>query len=184
MPLLDALAKRSSNRAFLPTELTSQELSDLLWAADGVNRENGKRTAPSTMDLREIDIYVLLKKGVFVYDPNSNKLIQKSKDDLIPFAGRQPYVKEAPLALVYVFDHSRMTAKLPNEVERRSYANVDCGFISQNVYLFCASKGLATVVLGFVDKEGLFPKLGLKAGVQEILYSQPVGHPDTARLKR
>ena len=184
MPLLDALAKRSSNRAFLPKELSSQELSDLLWAADGVNRENGKRTAPTAMNLQEIDIYVLLKSGVYVYDASAGKLVQKSKDDVRPFAGLQPFVKDAPLSLVYVVDYSRMTAKVPDEMNRRLWSNVDTGFISQNVYLYCATKGLATVVLAFVDKAVLGPKLGLKDGVQEITYSQPVGHPDPARLQR
>lgn len=184
LPLMDALAKRSSHRAFLPKELSNQELSDLLWAADGVNRENGKRTAPSAMNLQEIDVYVLLKSGVYLYDAQGNKLVQKSKEDARPFAGRQPFAKEAPVSLVYVADYARMKERVPDESNRLRWANVDAGFVSQNVYLFCASKGYATVVLAFVDAAALAPKLGLKDGEQEVLYSQPLGHPDPARIQR
>jgi len=175
LPLMDALAKRSSKRAFAPEELSLQEISDLLWAADGQNRPDGRRTAPSTMNMKEIKVYVLLKAGAYVYDANANKLERVVEGDFREMAGTQSFVKDAPLDLVYVADFDLM-GKVSDPLQRRLYAHVDSGFISQNVYLFCASKGLATVVLGSVDRTLLAKRLGLNER-QEITYSQPVGRP-------
>jgi len=178
LPLMDALSKRSSKRAFSQEELSLQEISDLLWAADGENRTDGRRTAPSTMNMKEIKIYVLLKSGVYVYNASSNKLDRVAEGDFREMAGTQSFVKDAPLDLVYVADFDLM-GKVSDPLQRRLYAHVDSGFISQNVYLFCASKGLATVVLGSVDRGLLAKRLGLREQ-QEITYSQPVGRPAKA----
>lgn len=143
-PLMQVLKDRSSARSFSPKELPAQVQSNLLWAAFGVNRpESGKRTAPSAMNWQEIDVYVAAANGLYVYDAKANRLIPVVRDDVRSQTGTQPFVKDAPLNLVYVADLSRTRGSSP---ERDTYVAADTGFIAQNVYLFCASEGLATVV--------------------------------------
>ncbi len=178
MPLMDALSKRSSQRAFSSKELSLQEISDLLWAADGVNRPDGRRTAPSTMNMKEIKIYVVLKAGIYLYDAPENKLKLLVAGDFRSVVGLQPFVKDAPLDLIYVVDFNFM-GKVKDPLQKRLYAHVDSGFISQNVYLFCASKGLSTVVLGYIDRDVLAKRLALTE-TQEVTYAQPVGYPSDA----
>jgi SagB-type dehydrogenase family enzyme len=174
MPLMEVLAKRSTSRSFQSKELTSQQLSDLLWAAFGINRTDGKRTAPSSMNWQETDIYVLLETGVYVYDAAENQLIQKSLDDIRNMVGKQDFVKEAPVQIVLVADLSKM-GEGSNE-EKLNTANIDAGYISQNIYLFCTSEGLATGARAFIDKEALSPKLKLRTD-QQIIIAHSVGFP-------
>jgi SagB-type dehydrogenase family enzyme len=174
-PLMQALKERHSTREFSPRALSHQVLSNLLWAAAGVNRsESGKRTAPSAMDWREIDIYVTLHEGVYRYDANDNVLLPVRKEDLRAATGQQEFVGDAPVNLVYVADLDRMDGASPEK--KNLYAAADTGFIAQNVYLFCASEGLVTVVRGSVDRESLAAKLGL-AKHQRIILAQTVGYP-------
>ncbi len=175
-PLMQALRARSTVREFDPgRELTTQTLSNLLWAAGGVNRpESGKRTVPSAMDAREVDVYVATRHGFYRYEPVSHALRRIVPGDLREQTGSQSYVRDAPITLVYVADYKRL-AKAP-EAERPFYAAVDTGFISQNVYLFAASEGLATVVRAGVDREQLSRTVGL-APEQHITLVQCVGHP-------
>ena len=142
MPLMDALAKRSTARAFDSKELSPQQLSSLLWAAFGINRPDGKRTAPSARNFQETDIYVLLKSGAYVYSAKSNKLDLVVAEDIRALGGTQAFVKDAPVTLVFVADLSKM-GKGSNE-DKKNTANIDVGYISQNAYLFCASEGLVT----------------------------------------
>lgn len=173
-PLLEALSQRQSLRSFSSKEPSSQTLSDLLWAAFGINRkDSGKRTAPSASNRQEIDIYVATKQGVFIYDAKNNQLNPVVSEDVRTVIGRQPFVKDAPVVLVYVADYRRMRGQ---ETQNDFYSAADTGFISQNVYLFCASEGLATVVLGMVNKDALSKKMGL-AQEQKIILAQPVGYP-------
>jgi SagB-type dehydrogenase family enzyme len=175
MPLMQALKERHSTREFSPRDLSKQMLSNLLWAAAGVNRpESGKRTAPSARDWRDIDIYVTLREGVYRYDADDHVLVLVSKEDLRASTGMQDFVAEAPVNLVYVTDLNRMEGASPEQKDL--YAAADTGFIAQNVYLFCASEGLATVVRGSVDRDALAPKLGL-AKHQRIILAQTVGYP-------
>jgi SagB-type dehydrogenase family enzyme len=183
MPLMEALAKRHSGRAYLPKELPKQELSDLLWAAFGINREDGKRTAPSARNYQEIDIYVMMKSGVYVYDAKADKLVQKSKDDIRASVGIQPFVKDAPVVLLYVADLAKMAEGGKGE-NRMALAHADSGFISQNVYLYCASKGLSTVVLGLIKRAELAKILNLPEDAYIITYGQSLGYPDPARAMR
>lgn len=174
-PFMEALAKRKSSRSFDARKLPAQTISNLLWAADGINRQDsGKRTAPSAMNRQEIDIYVAMANGLYLYDAKANRLDPVLSEDIRAHAGEQPFVKTAPLALIYVADYSRMK-KAPKE-SRDFYSATDTGFISQNVYLYCASEGLATVVLGWVDKPALAKAMKLKAD-QNIILTQPVGYP-------
>jgi SagB-type dehydrogenase family enzyme len=173
-PLMQALKLRQSSREFDTKPLPPQELSNLLWAADGINRpEDGKRTAPSAMNWQEIDIYAALQQGTYVYDAKLNRLVCISQKDLREATGKQSFVQEAPLNLVYVADEKRMSRA--NEEDRIRWSSADAGFIAQNVYLYCASQGLAVVVRGMVDHEKLSKELNLKSS-QKILLSQTVGY--------
>jgi nitroreductase len=174
-PLMQALKERKSAREFSPRELTLQVLSNLLWAAYGINRPaSGGRTAPSTMDMREIDIYVVKKDGAYLFDAQANTLIPIAAGDLRALTGLQPFVKDAPVNLVYVADISKMAKLSADSVDM--YAACDTGFISQNVYLYCASEGLVTVVRGWVDKPALAKAIKLRPD-QKIILAQTVGYP-------
>ena len=174
-PLMQALQERHSTREFSSKALSRQVLSNLLWAAAGVNRPaSGKRTAPSARDWREIDIYVTLPEAVYRYDAYTHGLMLVHKEDLRAATGVQDFVAQAPLNLVYVADLSRMTGA---DVEQKNfYAAADTGFIAENVYLFCASAGLATVVRGSVERDALAAKLGL-GKQQRIILAQTLGYP-------
>jgi nitroreductase len=174
LPLMDALAKRSTARACNSKELTQQQLSSLLWAAFGINRPDGKRTAPSARNFQETDIYVLLKKGAYVYSAKSNKLDLVVAEDIRALGGTQAFVKDAPVTLVFVADLSKM-GDGSNE-DKKNTANVDVGYISQNVYLFCTSEGLVTGARGSVDRAALGPKLKLRPN-QTIILAQSAGYP-------
>ncbi len=173
MPLMDALAKRSTARSFATNELAPQQISSLLWAAFGISRPDGKRTAPSARNNQETDIYVLLKQGAYVYSAASNKLDLVVAEDIRALGGTQEFVKDAPLTLVYVADLARTGG---NNEGARNTANVDVGYISQNVYLFCASEGLVTGARGSVDRAVPGPKLKLRPN-QLIVLAQSVGYP-------
>lgn len=174
-PLMQCLKDRQSQREFSPDPLPLQVLSDLLWAAYGINRpESGKRTAPSAVNWQNIDIYVALADGLYLYEPKEHKLIQLLAEDIRGLTGTQPFIKEAPLNLIYVAD----LAKIPRgtDEDKRFYSAAHTGFISQNVYLFCASEGLATVVRALINREELAKKMGLRPD-QQITLAQTVGYP-------
>jgi len=174
--LMRALQDRNSSRSFSDKELPDQLLSNLLWAAFGVNRpDSGKRTAPSAKNWQEIDIYVALAKGLFLYDAVSHTLKPVLAEDIRAAVGRQGFTSVAPVNLIYVADRGRMRGA--DDEAKDFYSATDTGFISQNVYLFCASEGLATVVLGYVDKPALEKKMGLRPD-QKVILTQPVGYPE------
>jgi SagB-type dehydrogenase family enzyme len=174
MPLMEALSKRESNRTFSSKELSEQTISNLLWAAFGINRKKtDKRTAPSARNKQEIDIYLCTSKGVYLYDAKDNSLKPALDKDIRLETGKQDFTGEAPACLVYVANFDRMAGSLEDKI---FYSAADTGFISQNVYLFCASTGLNTVVLGYVDKATLKKIMNLGEN-QRIILTQPVGHP-------
>ncbi len=178
-PLMEALAQRRTTREIAPDELPLEILSNLLWAAFGVNRTEGPmgrpgRTAPSAMNLQEIEIYVALAKGVYRYEAVPHRLAPVLSGDIRAQAGRRPGVAQAPVTLIYVSDIGKF-AKVPQPELRTAFTNADVGFIGQNVYLFCASEGLA----GWFhtpDREALAKALGL-GPEQRVLYAQTVGYP-------
>ncbi len=175
MPLMEALDKRCSTRDFTDKDLPEQTLSNLLWAAFGINREESdKHTAPSSNNNQEIDIYVVTAHGAFKYVPKGHLLELISDEDFRSVCGEQAYVATAAINLVYVTDLSRTDQKDLTAEPLASYSNV--GFISQNVYLFCASEGLGAVIRGWINKEALQEKLQLKPN-QKIILSQSVGFP-------
>ncbi len=175
MPLMQALKARHSTREFGSRPLPPQVLANLLWAANGVNRPHtGQRTAPSAHDWREIDVYLTTAEGAYRYDPPTHTLIKVAAGDIRPLAGVQDFVATAPLNLVYVADLDRMSGAAADD--KAFYSATDAGFIAQNVYLYCASAGLAVVVRGLVDRDALGAALGLGAH-QRITLAQSVGYP-------
>jgi SagB-type dehydrogenase family enzyme len=174
IPLMEGISKRRSDREFASQELPLPLLSNLLWAAYGVNRADGHRTAPSALDAQEIDVYVALPSGAYLYDATAHQLKLIVSSDLRSITGYQDFVDDAPLDLVFVADYSRM--KLVPVALRESYASVAAGAISQNVYLFAAGNGLATVIRAWIDRESIANALGLSHDHQ-VLLSQTVGYP-------
>lgn len=174
LPLLEALDERRSGRQFRPEPVPLSVLSNLLWAADGINRpETGGRTAPSALNAQEIAVYVALASGVYVYEPKAHVLNRVADGDARRVTGYQQFVDEAPVELIFVADHSH-NRLVPSNL-RRLYAAVSAGAICQNVYLFCASAGLVTVARGWFDRHALAEALALHRG-QEVMLAQTVGY--------
>jgi nitroreductase len=173
-PLIEALKSRHSTREYSDRPLPRQILADLLWAAFGVNRPNGDRTAPYWRHVMVMDIYVAMADGVWLYEPKTHTLLSHLPDDIRAQTGTQDFVASAPLNLIYVAHGERMQDVNPEE--RRLYASVDAGFIGQNVYLFCASENLATVFRGSVDTVKLGRALQLP-DQQFVTFAQTVGFP-------
>jgi nitroreductase len=171
-PLMQVLKDRKSTRDFRPDKLSAQTLSNLLWAGFGVNRPDGRRTAPSASNHQEIDIYVATADGLYVYDAKGNRLHAALHDDVREKTGIQPFVGNAPVNLVYVADLAKAGA---DSAERDMDVAADTGFIAENVYLFCASEGLATVVRGSIDRRALSSAMRLRSD-QRIILAQTVGY--------
>ncbi len=153
--------------------LEPQLLSDLLWAANGVNRPSGDRTAPYRRHIVVTDIYAAMADGVWFYEPKTHALLPHARDDIRAQTGSQDFVGGAPLDLVYAAHGERMTDVGPEE--RRLFASADACFIGRNLYLFCASEGLGTV-RGSVDQLKLAATLNLPNG-QFVTFAQTVGYP-------
>ena len=165
MSLRESLQNRHTVRRFADTPLTMQLLSDILWSANGVNRPNGKRTAPSALDKREILIYVALPGGGYFYDPEKHALEKICDTDLRSFCGRY----QAPCYLILVPDKNRQ----PNEI----FAAVDAGYVSQNIYLAATAANLGTCAMGSItDRAKLISELKLGGNVPLLVH--PVGIPE------
>jgi nitroreductase len=177
-PLMQALKLRATSRAFAPDPLPPQTLANLLWAAWGINRpQEGKRTAPSARNWQEIEVVVLTAIGAYVYDAATNALKPLVSGDLRALGGVQEFVKDAPVTLVFVADTARMGG---DPAEQKPMAWADAAFISQNVYLYCASEGLATGVRAMVDRPALAKALKLR-DPQLVTFAQSVGFPKKDR---
>lgn len=175
MTLMNALRNRASTRAFSNEAISAEQLSGLLWAANGVNRPaTGGRTAPSAHNWQEIDLYVVLQQGSYRYDARQHRLLHLGAQDLRGATGLQDFVATAPLNLVYVADFDRVSAA--NGEDRSFLIGADAGCIAQNVYLYCAGAGLGCVVRGLVDRKLLAARLGLQP-TQRIALAQSVGRP-------
>lgn len=173
--LMQALTDRASQREFADKQLSLEDLSSLLWAANGVNREDGKRTAPSAVNAQDVDIYVSMASGAYLYDAKKSQLTRITTEDLrSAVCGKQPM--EAPVFLVMVADISRYPEGLASQrplVE--SFAAMDAGYVSQNICLYCSAAKLATVPRASMDKEALTKSLNLK-DTQIPLLNNPVGY--------
>lgn len=174
MPLYEALSNRQTNREFSDKELTEQQLSDLLWCANGENRKDGKRTAPSARNAQEIDIYVFSQKGVFLYVPEKNMLKMVIPEDMREgMSGRGgKMIMSAPVTLLFMANYDKM--KGFDEAGREFYGATDAGFVSQNVYLYCAANKLNTVVMGAIDRTRIMEFM--KVNGKPVL-AQPIGYP-------
>ena len=175
-PLMAALADRRSTRDLRPDPLPLATLSDLLWAATGVNRKaDGRLTAATARNWQSLEVYVVLPKATFRYEPAAHALVPVKAGDLRPLAGRQDFVATAPLNLVYVSDRTRLT-EVADEADKLLYDGVHAGIVAENVYLFAASAGLGTVVRAYVDKPAFAAAAGLP-DTRKVLLAQTVGLP-------
>jgi nitroreductase len=173
-PLMEALKQRQTIREIKPDKLPAQVLANLLWAGFGINRPgNGHRTAPSAMNSQEVDLYVALPEGLYVYEAKPHQLKPVLDKDLRARVSGQPFATNAPVVLIYVADLPRLAKSRPER--REFYAAIDTGCISQNIYLCCASEGLATVVFD-LDRPPLAAAMKLRPE-QEIILAQAVGYP-------
>lgn len=174
LSVMETLANRHSTREFSNKNLTLQELSNLLWAANGINRpEKGMRTAPSAMNAQEVDVYVCMEEGAFLYDAKSNQLQPVIQEDLRGLVGgKQTFVKNAPVILLMVSDLSKLPGG--NSEQTKLMAAIDAGIVSQNISIACSGLGLITVPRASMDKEALAQKLKLKS-TQLLLMNNPVG---------
>jgi nitroreductase len=173
--LMEVLTMRRSTRAFSGRPLSPQMLSDLLWCANGINRpESGGRTAPSARNWQEIDLYVALESGTFVFEPGPHRLRRVHDRDIRARTGQQDFVATAAVDLVMVADLAKISSTDPTE--RRFYSAADAGLIAANIYLFCAGAGLGTVMRGLIDRRVLARELGLSLQ-QRVLFAQTVGYP-------
>lgn len=173
-PLMQVLRDRKTSREFSSEKLPLQILSNLLWAAFGINRSTGQRTAPSAVNWQEIDIYVALSDGLFLYDAKTNALQPVLAEDIRAATGTQAYPKDAPVNLIYVADFDK-PGKVP-ETEKEFWSAADVGFIAQNAYLYCASEGLASGVRAMIDRPALAKIMKLRPK-QKILLAQSAGYP-------
>lgn len=172
---VDVLKNRKSSREYSPGNLSEQTLSNLLWTAWGINRpDSGRRTAPSALNKQEMDVYVTTSEGAYEYDAKAHALTSVAAGDIRTLTGKQSYFKDAAINLVYVADLSKMDGG--DETQKMQLASMDTGYISQNVYLYCAAEGLATVYRVSIDKPKLAELLKLKPD-QRIIGAQTVGLP-------
>jgi nitroreductase len=173
-PLITLLRDRKSVREFSAEKISLPVLSNLLWAAFGVTRPDGRRTAPSARNWQETDIYVASAEGLYLYHAKAHVLMPILKDDIRAMTGTQPYVKDVPVNLVYVADYAK-AGNSPME-EKDLWSACDTGFIAQNVYLYCTSEGLCGVVRGLIDKPALSRAMKLRPD-QKIILAHSIGYP-------
>jgi SagB-type dehydrogenase family enzyme len=173
-PLMQVLSDRRSQREFAPTPLPDRVLSNLLWAAFGVNRPDGHRTAPSARNWQEMQVYVARADGLYLYEPKAHALRLVIAEDLRAATGGQAFVADAPVNLVYVADLKKATGVTPDT--QALYMGADTGVIAENVYLYCASEGLACVVRATIDRDMLAKRLQLSPD-ERITLAQTVGYP-------
>ena len=170
---MEALQERRTMRELKPDRLPAQMLANLLWAGFGINRPaSGHRTAPSAMNSQEVDLYVALSEGLYIYEAKPHQLKPVLRKDLRAKTSGQPFATNAPAVLIFVADLPRLTKAKPEQ--REFYAALDTGFISQNVYLYCASAGLATVVYA-LDRAPLAAAMELRPE-QKVILAQAVGY--------
>jgi len=180
-PLMQCLNDRKSDRSFSTKKLPVQILSNLLWAACGINRPpSGRRTAPSALNWQEIDIYVAMEEGLYLYNAKTHTLDPVVKSDLRKHTARLPQpsrssIVGAPLQLIYVADYAKMRIGISDE-DAKFYSATDTAFIGQNVYLYCASEGLATIIRAYFDRDSLTKEMKLR-DTQKIILVQAAGYP-------
>ena len=179
-PLMKAIKLRRTKRTWQDIELSEQEMSNILWSACGITYEattnsKSRRTAPSSCNSQEIQVYVALRKGLYLYDETAHQLVKVLDDDIRQHIGTQKMMQNAPLGLIYASDYRRMTNPVYSDDARKWYTSAaDAAFMSENVYLYCAAANLSTAVLGLVDRDKLHDIMGL-GDREKVVYTQVVG---------
>ncbi len=175
LPLMEALSKRKTDRNFSSSEIDFNLLGQLLWAANGINRENeNKKTVPSARNAQEIDLYAFKEDGIWAYKPKGHQLVLLKKGDYRKQVSNQPFAATAPVILVLVANYDKM--KNFSAEDKVFYSTIDCGYICQNVYLFAASENLATVTIGQINREAVAKLLNIKNG--KVVIAQPIGYAE------
>lgn len=172
-PLMQCAAERRSERKFSAKALPAQLISEILYVADGINRKDGRKTVPTARNKQNQCVYAVTADGIYFYNSKKHSLELFLKGDFRKECGMQPFHKKAPLILLFVADLSAI-GKTP--AEQALYAGNHAGYASQNVYLYAASKDLATVVCGMLNRDALKKRLNLKKD-QMVIFSQPIGFP-------
>lgn len=171
IPLMEALKSRKSVRQFHAHEIDNRIIGQLLWAANGVNRsEDNKRTAPSARNAQEINVYVFHQSGIYLYLPENHQVKLIRKGDHRHSVSKADFTREAPLFLVLVADYNKMSKF--EDADKEYYSAIDCGYVSQNIYLYCASEHLSTVAMGNIEKNNIAKLIGLKNG--KVLLGHPI----------
>ncbi|MBI9033131.1 MAG: SagB/ThcOx family dehydrogenase [Bacteroidales bacterium] len=179
-PLMKALENRRTKRRFKESNLSISEISNILWAACGITKEEtirskSKRTAPSARNSQTIKIYVALDKGLFLYDEKNHGLIRILEADIRKYISNQKMIKSTPMGLIYVSDYSKLKGYIGTDDNQKWFvAGTETGFISQNVYLYCASAKLNTAVIGLVNRDKLQAIMGLP-DFEKVVYTQAIG---------
>jgi SagB-type dehydrogenase family enzyme len=173
--IMKALRDRHSERTFSKEKLSLQDLSDLLWAANGVNRADGRRTAATARNNQDIDVYAIMEEGAYIYDAKAHELKPVTAGDHRPLiADTQESMLDAPVSLLIVSDLSRFTNAAP-ELQKQ-WGAFDAGIVSQNIMLFASGCGLVTVPRAYMKKEELKKVLKLSE-TQVPMLNNPVGYP-------
>ncbi|MFH2114004.1 MAG: nitroreductase family protein [Spirochaetota bacterium] len=178
---MKALENRRTTRKWTDDEVSDQNLSNLLWAACGISvratkTSKQKRTAPSAANCQEIKLFVALPDGLYVYYEANNNLVLRIDRDIRDKIGTQKMMKSAPVGIIFVSDYLKMKTYLSKDDTIKWFvAGTDAGFISQNIYLYCATANLSTAVLGLVNREELGKILGLSSN-EKVVYTQVVGN--------
>lgn len=179
-PLMRAIELRRTKRKWKVDNLSEQEISNILWVACGIThketkRSKSRRTAPSACNSKEIKVYIALFNGLFLYDEKNHQLIKILSEDIRNDIGTQKMMHSAPLGLIYVSDFSRLKTFLFKDDSRKWFTSTaDTGFISQNVYLYCAAANLSTAILSLIDREKLHELMRLNEN-EKIVYTQVIG---------
>jgi nitroreductase len=160
-PILKTIDARKSTRNFSSKPVSEQTLSNILWAAFGTNSHN-TRTIPTAMNQQDLKVFVIYNNNVWQYDGKNNKLVKLETPDLMPFIAKQGFVKDAPVQLIYAGG--------------QKFADVHSGSAYENVSLYAAEQGLASVVRGSIDREALHKALNL-ADDEIVTFNQVIGYP-------
>lgn len=176
LSVMKALSARYSERNFDTVEIKIQDLSNLLWATNGINRpESGKKTAPSSMNSQDVDVYVCLKSGIYLYNASKNELeFLLAGDHRILLAGRQSNMAVAPVFLLLTSDISRFKPNVSDSA-KVVWGSMDVGIVSQNISLFCAAMGFSTVPRGTMETEKLSQLLQLP-NTRYLMLNHPVSY--------
>lgn len=177
IPVMQALKERQSRREFSDKAMSRQELANVLWAATGQNRPDGRRTSPSALNGQDVEVYAVTAEGIFLYDAAKHGLVTVVSGDHRAEAGMQPYVGLAPLSLVYVSDAAKLRQVSPkmSPADAHDIGIADAALAAENVYLYASAAKLGVVLRWSIDREAFGRRLGLSADKRVVL-AQTLGN--------